>query len=73
LIPEMALAVETRFAPVCVARFKDPQPSRTVGMIWRKTTPLAGQLLELSEVVRCSADALRAQQGAKRAPRRRRS
>ena len=38
LIPEMAVAVETRSAPVSVARFKDPQPSRTIGMIWRKTS-----------------------------------
>jgi LysR family hydrogen peroxide-inducible transcriptional activator len=59
LIPEMAVAVETRSASVSVARFKDPQPSRTIGMIWRKTSPLAGQLLQLSEVVCGSSDALR--------------
>jgi LysR family hydrogen peroxide-inducible transcriptional activator len=61
LIPEMAVAVETRSASVSVARFDDPQPSRSIGMIWRKTSPLAGQLLQLSEVVCRSADALRAQ------------
>jgi LysR family hydrogen peroxide-inducible transcriptional activator len=61
LIPEMAVAVETRSASVSVARFKNPQPSRTVGMIWRKTSPLARQLLQISEVVRLSADALREQ------------
>src|SRR5262245_19410004 len=61
LIPEMAVPVETRGASVCVASFKDPQPSRTIGMIWRKTNPLAGQLLELSGVVRRSAEALRKQ------------
>lgn len=59
LIPEMAVAVETRSASVSVARFKNPQPSRTVGMIWRKTNPLAKQLLQISEVVRQSAGALR--------------
>ena len=61
LIPEMAVAVETRSASVSVARLKSPQPSRTIGMIWRKTNPLAGQLLQISEVVRLSADALREQ------------
>jgi LysR family hydrogen peroxide-inducible transcriptional activator len=61
LIPEMAVAVETRSASVSVARFKDPQPSRTIGMIWRKTSPLARKLLQISEVVRHSADALREQ------------
>ncbi|MDZ4094980.1 MAG: LysR substrate-binding domain-containing protein [Paracoccaceae bacterium] len=59
LIPEMAVAVETRLASVSVARFKSPQPSRTVGMIWRRTSPLAKQLLQISDVVRHSAQALR--------------
>jgi LysR family hydrogen peroxide-inducible transcriptional activator len=51
LIPEMAVAVETRSAPVCVSRFKNPQPSRTIGVVWRKTSPLARQLLQISEAV----------------------
>lgn len=59
LIPEMAVEVETRSAPVSVARFKNPQPSRTIGMVWRKTSPLARQLLQISEVVSFAADALR--------------
>ncbi len=61
LIPEMAVAVETRSASVSVARFKNPQPSRTIGMIWRKTSPLARQLRQISKVVCLSADALRKQ------------
>jgi len=60
LIPEMAVAVETRSASVCVTRFKNPQPSRTIGMVWRKTSPLARQLQQISEVVCLSAGALRA-------------
>ena len=64
LIPEMAVAVETRSASVSVARFDDPQPSRSIGMIWRKTSPLAGQLLQLSDVVCRSADALRERRNA---------
>jgi LysR family transcriptional regulator, hydrogen peroxide-inducible genes activator len=55
LIPEMAVPVETRSASVSVARFKSPQPSRTIGMVWRKTSPLAKQLLQISEVVCLSA------------------
>jgi LysR family hydrogen peroxide-inducible transcriptional activator len=60
LIPEMAVAVETRSAAVSVSRFKGAQPSRTIGLIWRKTSPLADQLSELSEIVRVSALKLRA-------------
>lgn len=51
LIPEMAVAVETRSAFVSVASFEDPQPSRTIGMIWRKTSPLARQLLQMSQTI----------------------
>jgi LysR family hydrogen peroxide-inducible transcriptional activator len=61
LIPEMAVAVETRSASVSVARLKNPQPSRTIGMVWRKTSPLAGQLRQISEAVRLSAGSLREQ------------
>jgi LysR family transcriptional regulator, hydrogen peroxide-inducible genes activator len=68
LIPEMAATVETRSASVSVARFKKPQPSRTIGMIWRKTSPLAGQLLKLSEVVCGAADALRKRDPGNRRP-----
>jgi LysR family hydrogen peroxide-inducible transcriptional activator len=64
LIPEMATVVEARSASVSVARFKNPQPSRTIGMIWRKKSPLARQLLQLSEVVCRSADVLREQHSA---------
>ncbi len=73
LIPEMAVAVETRSAPVSVTRFKKPQPSRTIGMIWRKTSPLARQLLQISEVVSLSADTLRKQHAAGSPSRSRRS
>lgn len=70
LIPEMALEVETRSASVSVVRFKKPQPSRTVGMIWRRTSPLRNQLLQISEVVRQSAEALRRQHNTGKAKRR---
>lgn len=59
LIPEMAVAVETRSASVSIARFQNLQPSRTIGMIWRRTSPLAKQFLEIAEVVRNSANAMR--------------
>ncbi|MFZ1482178.1 MAG: LysR substrate-binding domain-containing protein [Paracoccaceae bacterium] len=58
LIPEMAVPVETRSAAVSVAAFPAPQPSRTIGMIWRKTSPLAPQLRQIAEVVRATGLAL---------------
>src|SRR4029077_2028504 len=62
LIPEMAVAVETRSASVSVARLKNPQPSRTVGMGWSQPSLLASQLMQISEAVCLSAEAVREQQ-----------
>ena len=64
LLPEMAVAVETRSAQVSVAHFDGTAPSRTIGMIWRRTSPLAKQLTQISEIVRQSAEALRAERPA---------
>ena len=55
LIPEMAVAVETRSASVSISRFPGQQPSRTIGMIWRRTSPLDRQLMQVSQVVREAA------------------
>ncbi len=56
LVPEMAVDLETGFGSVSVVRFKDPQPSRTIGMIWRKTSPLSAQFLQLAKLLGEPAD-----------------
>jgi LysR family hydrogen peroxide-inducible transcriptional activator len=61
LIPEMAAPVETRSAPVSIARFDAPKPSRVVGMIWRKANPLTARFHEIADVVRRSARPISAQ------------
>ncbi len=55
LIPQMAIAIETRSANVSVARLTHPRPSRTIGMIWRKTNPLSGQLAHVANLVGAAA------------------
>ena len=52
LIPEMALAIETRSAAVATARLAAPRPSRTIGIIWRRSNPLATQFTQITEVIR---------------------
>ena len=52
LIPEMALPLETRSADVSIAHFPTPRPTRTIGMVWRKTNPLADQLMQVGAIVR---------------------
>ena len=39
LIPEVAVDVELRDSRVKLLRFADPQPSRRVGLVWRRTSP----------------------------------
>lgn len=58
LIPEMAVAVETRSAPVVIGRFDGVEPQRTVGMVWRKTHPLTAQLEDIATIVKRSGEAL---------------
>lgn len=60
LVPEMAVEVEARAAPVCIGRFEGNQPSRRVGMVWRKTSPLDAQLRQIAEHVKDVATVLRA-------------
>ena len=51
LIPEMAVPIETRSAAVSVARLGQPRPTRTIGMVWRKTNPLSEQLAHIATIV----------------------
>jgi len=57
LIPQMAVPIETRSAPVSVARLAGPEgqparrPARTIGMVWRDTNPLAPQLQHIARLV----------------------
>jgi len=55
LIPQMAVKVETRSAAVSVATFPSPRPKRTIGMVWRKTSPLADQFQAIAKTVEKAA------------------
>lgn len=51
LIPQMAAAVETRSADVCVSRFAAPAPQRRIGLVWRRTTPMAPHFAQLAQII----------------------
>lgn len=55
LIPQMAVAIETRTAEVSVARLPEPRPTRTIGLVWRRTNPLSAQFAGLTDIVRDAA------------------
>lgn len=59
LIPEMAVGVETQSANVAIDHFSTPKPTRTVGMIWRKSSPLKDRLKQVSDIVRLAAGDVR--------------
>jgi len=51
VIPEMAVDLETRSVAVSVVRFEGLEPSRSIGMVWRKSKPLAIKLEQIAEMV----------------------
>lgn len=51
LIPEMAVEIETRSTNVSLARLGTPRPSRTIGMVWRKSNPLAGRFGQIAQTL----------------------
>ena len=52
LIPEMAVRIESGAAPVSIARLPEPRPTRRIGMVWRKSSPLAGHVGEIAAVLK---------------------
>jgi LysR family hydrogen peroxide-inducible transcriptional activator len=55
LIPQMAIAVETRIAAVSIARLPEPRPARTIGLVWRRTNPLGKQFATLIDILKGAA------------------
>ena len=52
LLPELSVAAEGRRAGLRVRSFAKPVPGRTIGLVWRKRSPLAGALRQVAAVVR---------------------
>lgn len=59
LLPEMAIAVEGRAAPVAISCFPVNPPNRTIGMIWRRSNPLSQRFAQVAEVVKRSGEQMR--------------
>jgi LysR family hydrogen peroxide-inducible transcriptional activator len=52
LLPKMAVATECRRAGVAVRPLADGNAFRTIGFVWRKTSPLAPALRRIAETIR---------------------
>lgn len=51
LVPEVAIDVEVRDERVKLLRFAEPQPGRTIGLAWRKTSPRKIDFVALGQIV----------------------
>lgn len=52
LLPEVAIDAELRDARVKLLRFSEPQPGRSIGLAWRRTSPRRKDFEVLGEVVK---------------------
>jgi LysR family hydrogen peroxide-inducible transcriptional activator len=51
LVPQVAVPLEVRDERVKLLRFSPPQPGRTIGLAWRRTSPRKADFVALGEVV----------------------
>ena len=51
LVPEVAAAVEVRDSRVKLLRFVEPEPARTIGLAWRRTSPRKQDFAALGEII----------------------
>ncbi|MFN3658280.1 MAG: LysR substrate-binding domain-containing protein [Pseudolabrys sp.] len=52
LLPQVATDAEARDARVKLLRFSKPEPKRTVGLVWRRTSPRRKDFEALGEIVK---------------------
>jgi LysR family hydrogen peroxide-inducible transcriptional activator len=52
LLPEMAVGVEGRGRDITLVRFVEPEPFRTIGLVWRSTSPRAQDFEEFGRLVK---------------------
>ena len=51
LVPQVAVDVEVRDDRVKLLRFAAPQPGRTIGLAWRRTSPRKSDFIALGQIV----------------------
>ena len=54
LIPEMAAEFEGRIPNISIARFHKNPPTRKIGMVWRRNSPLQDKYIEIAQIVKVS-------------------
>ncbi len=57
LLPEICIPVEERARAIKLMRFAEPEPSRTIGLAWRRSSPRAADFKALSELAKEAGEA----------------
>ena len=52
LLPEISIAHETRHGGIRLMRFANPEPKRTLGLAWRRTSPRKRDFEELGRLIK---------------------
>ena len=55
LLPELSLDLESRQSGIRLMRFADPEPSRTVGLAWRASSPRKRDFVALGSLILAAA------------------
>jgi len=51
LLPEISIGVESKHGEVKLMRFEKPEPSRVLGLAWRRTSPRKRDFIELGKLI----------------------
>ncbi len=54
LLPELAVATESKRAELAIRPFAQPAPKRTIALVWRRRTPLGPALRQLATTARAA-------------------
>jgi LysR family hydrogen peroxide-inducible transcriptional activator len=57
LLPEICVAVEARDERIALSRFKDPEPEREIGLVWRRSSPRRADFEALGHLLATAATA----------------
>lgn len=57
LLPEICVGVEARSREIKLMHFTDPEPSRSIGLAWRKSSPRSGDFKALASIVKSAGEA----------------
>jgi LysR family transcriptional regulator, hydrogen peroxide-inducible genes activator len=52
LLPKLAVPTEAARIGLRTRAFADPIPHRTIGLVWRKSSPLAPALRQVAEIIK---------------------